>query len=79
MASSENLEQKLINFELTRLMNNLISCRDKVDKLDEILDEKHFNIVEIKEKLQNIIFAAERVLDRLQDLMAERVTHARTV
>ena len=53
MASSENIEQKLINFELARLMDDLILCGDNVDELDEILSEKHldFNTVEIKDKL----------------------------
>ena len=76
MASSEQIEQKLINFELSRLMDDLITCGDNVDELDEILSDP---ILEIKDKLQYIIFAAERVLDKLQDLMVERVTHARTV
>ena len=81
MASSEKIEQKLINFELSRLMDDLITCGDNVDELDEILSDPilELNTEEIKDKLQYIIFAAERVLDKLQDLMAERVTHARTV
>ena len=79
MASSEKIEQKLINFELSRLMDDLITCGDNVDDLDEILSDPELNTEEIKDKLQYIIFAAERVLDKLQDLMAERVTHARTV
>ena len=79
MASSEKIEQKLINFELSRLMDDLITCGDNVDELDEILSDPILEIKEIKDKLQYIIFAAERVLDKLQDLMAERVTHARTV
>ena len=79
MASSEQIEQKLINFELSRLMDDLITCGDNVDELDEILSDPILEIKEIKDKLQYIIFAAERVLDKLQDLMAERVTHARTV
>ena len=79
MASSEQIEQKLINFELSRLMDDLITCGDNVDELDEILSDPILEIKEIKDKLQYIIFAAERVLDKLQDLMVERVTHARTV
>ena len=79
MANSEQIEQKLINFELSRLMDDLITCGDNVDELDEILSDPILEIKEIKDKLQYIIFAAERVLDKLQDLMAERVTHARTV
>ena len=79
MVSSEKIEQKLINFELSRLMDDLITCGDNVDELDEILSDPELNTEEIKDKLQYIIFAAERVLDKLQDLMAERVTHARTV
>ena len=79
MASSEKIEQKLINFELSRLMDDLITCGDNVDDLDEILSDPELNTEEIKDNLQYIIFAAERVLDKLQDLMAERVTHARTV
>ena len=70
MASSENIQQKLINSELARLMDDLILCGDNVDELDEILSDKHLDFNTI-EKLQYIIFAAERVLDKLQDLMKD--------
>ena len=74
MDSSEKIEQKLIKSELTRLIDDLILCGDNVDELDEILSDPilELNTAEIKNKLQYIIFAAERVLDKLQDLMTER-------
>ena len=70
---SEKIEQILIRAQLDKLMKDLVLCGDTVDDLEEILATPvlQFDTVEIKNKLQYISFAAERVLDKLKDLLKD--------